>query len=107
MSSHTGSPKTRRKTVRRAAGGTIRRSFALPAKLIEQVSEAVPPEYGVNPNAAVRHALEEFVARHRREGFRREMEEMAADPWIQRVNAEINAEFRVTELDGLPDDPTW
>jgi hypothetical protein len=71
------------------------------------VSEAVPPEYGRNPNAAVRHALEEFVKRSKRLEFRREMEAMAADPWIRKANAEINDEFRVTELDGLPDDPTW
>jgi len=105
MPSHTR--RKTRKSVRSAVGGTVRRSFALPARLIEQVSEAVPPEYGGNPNAAVRHALEEFVKRKDEEEFARDVERMAADPEIQAVSAEINAEFRVTEMDGLPDDPTW
>jgi hypothetical protein len=98
------SPST---SVRGAVPRTIRRSFALPARLIEQVSEAAPPEFGGNLNGAVRHALEDFVKRRKREEFGREMERMAADPQIQKISAEIDEEFRVTELDGLPDDPTW
>jgi hypothetical protein len=94
MPSHTKSPK---KIARRP--GIVRRSFALPAKLIEQVSEAAPPPYGANVNAAVRHALEQFVERRRREEFELRMDEMAKDPWIRQVNAEI---FR--ELEGSPDE---
>ncbi len=105
MSSHAKSPKRKPRRPRRE--GVIRRSFALPAELIEQVSEAVPPEYGVNPNAAVRHALEDYLERRKREDFRRKMEEMAADPQIQAINAELNEAFKHTLLDGLPDDPAW
>jgi hypothetical protein len=71
------------------------------------VSEAAPEEYRGNLNAAVRHALEAFVARRAAEAFEREMEEMAADPQIQAITAELNEAFRCTEMDGLPDDPTW
>ncbi len=34
--------------------------------------------------------------------FEEEMARMAADPQIRAVNAEIDREFRVTEMDGLP-----
>lgn len=80
----------------------IRRSFALPAKLVERVSEAAPAEFGSNLNAIVRTALEEYARAREREAFEREMEEMAADPWIRQVNAEIFREFERIEGEGLP-----
>jgi Arc/MetJ-type ribon-helix-helix transcriptional regulator len=80
----------------------VRRSFALPAQLVEQVSEAVPPEYGSNANAAVRHALEDYVKRKREADFERRMDEMAADPWIRAVNAEIFRDFERLDGEGLP-----
>ena len=92
---------------KRSKSSVVRRSFVLPARLVEQVSEAAPPEYGDNLNAAVRHALEEFVRRKDDEEFAREMAAMAADPQIQAVNAELNHAFRHALMDGLPDDPTW
>lgn len=104
MSSPTRSPK---KKAKRVAPAVIRRSFALPARLIDQVSEAAPPEHGGNLNAIVRTALEEYVRKREEEEFAREMEAMAADPQIQAITKELNEEFRCTEMDGLPDDPTW
>ena len=95
------------KTKKRRAPALVRRSFALPARLLEQVSEAAPPEYAGNLNATVRTALEEYVKRHGDAAFEREMALMAADPAIQEINADLNLEFRHTLLDGLPDDPTW
>lgn len=104
MSSHSKSPK-RKKGGRRP--GVVRRSFALPARLVEQVSEAAPEECAGNLNAIVRTALEEYVRRKEDEEFEREMERMAADPQIQAVNAELNHAFRHALMDGLPNDPTW
>ena len=105
MSSPTQSHRRSPRKLRRP--GVVRRSFALPAELIEQVSEAAPPEYGGNLNAIVRNALEEYVRKRDDEAFAREMEEMAADPQMQAITKELNEEFRCTELDGLPDDPSW
>ena len=80
----------------------VRRSFALPAKLVEQVAEAAPPEYRGNLNAVVRTALEEFVRNQRRAAFEREMESMAADPQIRAVSAAIDREFAALDGEGLP-----
>lgn len=90
------------KTKKRRAPALVRRSFALPARLLEQVSEAAPPEYAGNLNATVRTALEEYVKRHGDAAFEREMDEMAADPWIRAVNAEIFRDFERIEGEGLP-----
>ncbi len=104
MPSHPPKRRSKRRpaAARAPAQKTVRRSFALPAVLIEQVSEAVPPEHGVNPNAAVRHALEAYLERKRRDAFEREMDAMAADPWIRTVNAEIFREMEALDGEGLP-----
>ncbi len=86
---------------RRPPGSPVRRSFVLPARLVEAVFEATPKGGPGNLNAIVRCALEEYVARREEEEFAREMEEMARDPDIIRVNAEILRDFRGTEGDGL------
>lgn len=100
---------THRRKKSRPAGPrrTIRRSFALPAKLVEQVSEAAPPEHGGNLNAIVRTALEEYVERHRNAAFAEEMRRMAGDPQIRAVNADLNEAFRGTLMDGVSDDSSW
>jgi len=86
---------------RRGPRTTVRRSFALPARLVEAVLEATPEGGPGNLNAIVRRALEEYVAQREEEAFAREMEEMARDPDTIRVNAEILRDFRGTEGDGL------
>jgi hypothetical protein len=83
-------------------GGTVRRSVALPSRLVEQVSEAAPPDVRGNLNAVVRTALEEYVRNRRRAAFESEMAEMAADPQIRAANAEILREFEATDGEGLP-----
>jgi hypothetical protein len=80
----------------------VRRSVALPVKLVEQVSEAAPPDVRGNLNAIVRTALEEYVRKREREAFRREMQEMAADPQVRAINEQINREFDPFVGDGLP-----
>lgn len=94
-------PRASRSGPRRAST-VVRRSFALPVRLVEQVSEAAPPEYRGNLNAVVRTALEEFVRNHRRAAFEREMASMAADPQVRAVNAAIHREFEALEGEGLP-----
>lgn len=86
---------------RRPPSGTARRSFALPARLLEEVREATPPGGPGNLNAIVRAALEEYVARRQEEAFAEDMARMAADPQIQALNRAIDREFRCTERDGL------
>jgi len=86
---------------RRRPPTTLRRSFALPASLIEAVFEATPADGPGNLNAIVRCALTEYVARRKEEEFARSMEEMAADPDTIRVNAEIARDYAGTEGDGL------
>ena len=80
---------------------TVRRSFALPARLVEEVRESTPEDGPGNLNAIVRTALEEYVARRKEEAFAEEMARMARDPDIQREIAAIGREFAGTEGDGL------
>jgi len=89
-------------SARRKRSNVVRRSVALPTRLVEQVSEAAPPEYRGNLNAVVRTALEEYVRNRRREAFDEEMERMAADPQIRAENEAIHREFEGTLADGLP-----
>jgi predicted DNA-binding ribbon-helix-helix protein len=91
--------KKPRRKMRRS--GTVRRSFALPLRLIEEVREATPSDGPGNLNALVRVALEEYLARRRDEEFGEAMERMADDPQVRRVSDLINREFRSAEGDGL------
>ena len=89
------------------AKGTVRRSFALPARLVEEVREAAPEDGPKSLNAVVRVALEQFVARRREEEFAEAMERMAADPQVRRLCRKLDREFRCTEMDGLDPDEEW
>ena len=95
------SSPTKRKPAR-AKSGVVRRSFVLPTRLVEQVSEAAPAQYRHNLNAAVRAALEDHVRRKDEEEFERRMDAMAADPWIRRVNAEIFRDSEALDGEALP-----
>jgi len=86
---------------KRRPAGTVRRSFALPARLLEEVRESAPSEGPGNLNALVRSALEEYVARRREEAFAEEMARMAADPALRRACGDIDRAFRAAEGDGL------
>ncbi len=91
-----------RPKAKRVKSAVVRRSFVLPAQLVEQISEAAAPQYRGNLNAAVRAALEDHVKRKRDEEFERQMDAMAADPWIREVNAEIFREFEALDGEALP-----
>ena len=80
---------------------TTRRSIALPAALVEEVSALSPQELRSNWNRLVIVALQEYAARRRALSFESEMAAMAADPAIQTECASIAKEFSVADLDGL------
>lgn len=88
-------------TPKKVTSQILRRSVALPRVLIEEVFAAAPPEIGHNLNRLVAESLRRFVTQRKAEAFAEEVRLMAADPEIQAISAEIEAEFRVTELDGL------
>jgi hypothetical protein len=80
---------------------TVRRSFALPGRLVREAAAAGPPELRGNLNRLVTVALQEYVARLRQRDFESAMARMAADPTVRRENARIAKAFRKAEGDGL------
>jgi len=81
--------------------GTIRRSFALPGRLVMEATEASPPDLRGNLNRLVKVALQEFVARRKRKDFENAMARMSADPAIRLENRRIAKEFRRADSDGF------
>jgi hypothetical protein len=79
---------------------TLRRSFALPNRLVEEARELSEPELRENLNRLVTTALEEYVTKRQRERFKAEMKKMAADPDICCELGKIQSEFAAAELDG-------
>ncbi|HYV63826.1 MAG TPA: hypothetical protein VE958_14175 [Bryobacteraceae bacterium] len=80
---------------------TVRRSVALPRRLVEEVTGLAPAEAGGNWNRLVVTALEEYAARKKRARLEEAMAEMAADPAIQAETKSIARLFRKTDRDGL------
>ena len=84
---------------------TVRRSVALPARLVQEILELAPKDEGQNFNRLVRVALEEYLQAHRTRAFAQAMSDMAHDPAIRRESAAITRAFRSAEADGLPNEP--
>ena len=84
---------------------TIRRSVALPRRLVEEVIQAAAPDLGQNLNRLVTVALEEFLERRRQQAFEEAMARMASDPGIRAASAAINTELEVADADGLNGTP--
>jgi hypothetical protein len=82
----------------------VRRSVALPSKLISDVLSVAPEELKGNLNRLVLVALGEFLARRKAELFAHAMEEMAADPAVRSECALIDEEFATAQFDGLRHD---
>lgn len=82
----------------------VRRSVALPRKLMEEVSAIAPSELRQNFNRLVCTALHEFAKAQRARTFEREMQDMAADPQILAECEAIEREFAPAVLDGLRGD---
>jgi len=83
---------------------SIRRSIALPKRLVDEVSSVAPPELRANWNRLVTVALEEFAQNRRSKEFELAMKKMAGDPAIRRENDAIQRAFARAEADGLKDD---
>ena len=90
--------------MKQAKAARVRRSVALPQKLVEEATRVAPRELRDNLNRLIMTSLEEFVARRKAAAFEEAMVRMAEDPAIRRESAEIAAEFAPAELDGLRDD---
>ena len=82
---------------------TIRRSIAVPARVVEAARAAAPPDLKDNLNRLTIVALEEYAARRCAEQFERAMAQMAGDAAIRDVCQGIEAEFAIAEADGLAD----
>ncbi|MBI4474278.1 MAG: hypothetical protein HY646_16520 [Acidobacteria bacterium] len=80
---------------------TMRRSVALPRRLVADVMAVAPPNAASNWNRLVVTALEEYAARCRQAKLEESMAAMAADPAIRAEMKYIDKLFRRTERDGL------
>lgn len=85
----------------KAKSNTVRRSVALPRRLVQEASSLAGPELRHNWNRLVTVALQEFAARRRRLAFEQAMEQMAADPALRSECGAISREFRRADGDGL------
>ena len=86
---------------RKILSQTLRRSVALPRRLVEEVTAAAPPELRHNLNRLITVALREFAARRKAQAFAEAMAQMATDPAIQVECAAIARDFSATEADGV------
>lgn len=80
---------------------TVRRSVALPRRLVEEASALAPPDLRHNLNRLVTVALQEFAARQKAREFEAAVAEMARDSAIQAECASIAKAFTVADADGL------
>ena len=87
-----------------AKSRTVRRSVALPGRLVEEAKKLAPKDLRDNLNRLVIVSLEEYVKRRRMAAFEAAIAAMAADPAICEACADIESEFRAADLDGLKDD---
>ena len=85
----------------KAQSKSIRKSVALPRRLVAEVMRLAPAEAAKNWNRLVVTALEEYAARRSRLRFEESMAAMATDPAIQSETKSIDRTFRRTERDGL------
>lgn len=86
----------------RGGTGTVRRSVALPLRLVEEAARSAPLELRENFNRLVRTAIEQMIVRWKEASFELEMRAMAEDPALRKVSRQIAEEFTSTEEDGLP-----
>ena len=82
----------------------IRRTVALPSRLVGEVTALAPPSLRGNLNRLVTVALEEFAARRKALAFEQAMANMAADPAIRAESEAILREFAPAESDGIRHD---
>lgn len=83
---------------------TVRRSVALPRRLVEEATALASPDQRQNFNRLMRFALQEFAARRKASAFDEAMAEMARDPAIRRESSTISRRFEGADADGLGND---
>lgn len=83
---------------------TIRRSFALPRKLIDEAVTMSTKAEKANLNKLVTIALQEYIDNRKRREFETAMQAMGNDPEVLRECQGIERDFAQTEMDGLPRD---
>ena len=83
------------------AAKSVRRSFVIPSKLIDEVLSLDAADKTMNLNKLVTIALQEYVDNKKRREFEKSMLAMGTDPDILRECASINEDFTATETDGL------
>ncbi len=86
---------------RSRTSATLRRSVALPRKLVEQASRRAPPALRNNVNRLITVALQEYLRRRQERDFEEAMAKMASDPQIRAESRVILDEFTAAEKDGL------
>ena len=84
-----------------AEAKTVRRSVALPRRLLEDVSRLAAPGAAQNWNRLMVTALEQYAEREKRARLEAAMEAMAADPAIRAEMKSVGRLFHTTERDGL------
>jgi hypothetical protein len=89
------------RTARKKLPKTMRRSVALPRRVVEEASAVAPAQVGQDLNKLVTVALQEFAKRRKTQAFDKAMAQMAADPAIRAECAAIERDFRIAETDGL------
>lgn len=80
---------------------TVRRSIAIPRKLMDEAMQVAPIGLKENWNSLVKEALRDYVLHRKAEEFEKAMEAMARDPGITAASSDIEVEFTQTEMDGL------
>ena len=87
--------------MKNTAQNTIRRSIALPNKLVEELRAVAPSDLRDNFNRLVTFVLIDFTRRQKKYQFEIAMAEMANDPAIREVCSVLAKEFMEAENDGL------
>jgi len=87
--------------VRKSQLKTIRRSFALSSKLVDEALTVSTDAEKANLNKLVTIALEEYVSFRKRREFEKSMLAMGSDPEILGECSAISQQFASTEMDGL------
>ena len=85
----------------RTVAKTVRRSVALPRRVVDEVTAVAPAQLKGNLNRLVTVALEEFTRSQKARAFEAAMAKMGADPAVRAECAAIATEFAEAEADGL------
>lgn len=83
------------------SGETVRRSVAIPADLLRELTTYAPEKLRGNMNQLMITAVREYIERAKAAEFERDMVAMASDKAMAGECKAIETEFNVTDGDGL------